>query len=232
MRLDKLKQVQLGDYSPDLRGPQALAAEALGTFVLVLAAAGVGSSFGAIGASLGGLQPALAPGLALLTLFLLFAPISGAAFNPAVTLGLVLAGRLPKNRLLPYAVAQVAGALAAGLVLRILLRSTLLGATTTQMPGLAALLLEALLTAWLVWAYLAFSEKDVPLLQAALGVSATLGMAILWAGPLSGASMNPARSLGPALAAFDFADLWIYLFGPFLGAFGGARAYAWFRALR
>jgi glycerol uptake facilitator-like aquaporin len=232
LKLDRFKKLDLGAYNPELGGRPALFAEGLGSFVLVLACAGAGSSFGAVGASLGGLQPVLAPGLALLTLVLLFGPASMAAFNPAVTLGLVLAGRLPKNRLLPYAAVQVAGGLAAGLVLRLLLRSTVLGISSTQMHGFAALLLEALLSAWLVWVYLAVTEKDVPLLQAALAIAATVAGAIAWAGPLSGASMNPARSLGPALAAFDFSDLWIYLIGPFLGALGAAKAYGWFRGLR
>lgn len=233
MALERLRSIgsSLGDYSPDLGGSKALVAEALGTYVLVLAAAGVGSSYGAVGASIGGLQPAFAPGLALLALVLLFGPISMAVFNPAVSLGLVAAGRLPKARLLPYLGAQFGGALAAGLTLRLLLRSTVLGTTTTHMPGALALLLEALISGVLTWAYLAVTEKEVPLLQAALVLSATVAAAIIWAGPLCGGSMNPARSLGPALAALDFSDLWIYLTGPFLGAWAGAKAYAWFRAL-
>ncbi len=232
MRLDRLKNLELGDYRPDLSGAKALAAEGIGSFVLVLAAAGASSAFKDVGGRMDGLQMAFAPGLALGVLVLLFAPVSLALFNPALTLGMALAGRLPKSRVLPYAGAQCAGALVAGLVLRLLLQSSTLGITTTRMAPLGALLMEALLTAWLLWVYLAMTEKDAPLLQAALALGATLSGALLWAGPFSGASMNPARSLGPALAAFDLSDLWIYLTGPFLGAWGGARAYAWFRALR
>jgi glycerol uptake facilitator-like aquaporin len=142
-----------------------------------------------------------------------------------------LAGRLPKNRLLPYALAQVAGALAAGLILRVLLQSTVLGINSTQMPGLGAVLLEALCTAWLTWSILGLTEKDTPLLATALGIGATLTALGLWAGPLCGGSFNPARSLGPALAAFDFSDLWIYLLGPMLGGAAGAKGYAWFKKL-
>jgi MIP family channel proteins len=227
-----MARLNMEELRPDLSGLPALAAEALGTGVLVLATAGAGSAFGAIGGSVGGAQVALAPGLTFFVLALLFLPVSGAHFNPAVTLGLVLSGRLPRRKLIPYAVAQLAGALAAGLVLRVLLRSTVLGISTTQMPGLAALLLEALLTFWLVWVYLALGDDKQSQAVTAAALGATVAAAILWAGPLSGACMNPARSLGPALAALDFSDLWIYLIGPFLGAAAAANAYKAFRALR
>lgn len=226
-----MARLNMQDLRPDLGGLPALAAEALGTFMLVLATAGAGSAFGAIGGSASGAGVALAPGLTFFVLALLFLPLSGAHFNPAVSLGMALAGRLPKSRLLPYALAQVAGALAAGLVLRVLLRSTVLGISTTQMPGLAALLLEALLTFWLTWVYLALDEQKLGQAVTAAALGATLAGAIFWAGPLSGACMNPARSLGPALAALDFSDLWIYLSGPFLGAAAAATAYRAFRAL-
>jgi glycerol uptake facilitator-like aquaporin len=216
---------------PDFGLPRLLVAEALGAYVLVLASAGPTSSFGTLAAATVGPAQALAPGLALLVLVLLFGLPGLGGFNPAVTLGLVLGGRLAPSRLLPSWLAQFGGALAAGFTLRLLLRSSLLGTTNTHMPGLAALALEALLTAWLVWVFLASTEREVPLLHAALAVAATLSMAIFWAAPLSGASMNPARSLGPALAAGDLSDLWIYLLGPFLGAVLGAKAYLWYRRL-
>jgi MIP family channel proteins len=224
--------INFDELQPDFGHAQPLFAEALGTAVLVLASAGAGSAFGAVGGLAGGSASlALAPGLSLLALVILFGGVSQAHFNPAVSLGLALAGRLPKGRLVPYMAAQCAGALGAGLVLRVLLRSSVLGTTTSAMPGLAAVMVEALLTFWLVWVYLSVTEKDVPLLHAALALSATLAGAIFWAGHLTGASMNPARSLGPALAAWDFSDLWIYLVGPCLGAAGAALGYRWFKKL-
>jgi MIP family channel proteins len=226
-----MAKLQLGDYSPDLGGSKALAAEALGTFVLTLAAAGVGSSFSAFGGSVGGVQPALGPGLTLVVLVLLFGPISGASFNPAVTLGLVFGGRLPKGRLLPYIVAECTGALAAGLLLRVALRSTIIGVNSTQMPVVAALVLEAVATSILVFTILAATEKDTPLLQTAISIGGILTTLGIWCGPLTGGSFNPARSLGPALASFDFTNLWIYLVGPLLGGVLGARVYGWFRGL-
>jgi glycerol uptake facilitator-like aquaporin len=213
---------------PDLGSLKPLVAEALGTAVLVLSAAGAASGFGAVG-GLGGASAslALAPALSLLALTLLFG--AQATFNPAVSLGLALNGRLPLTRLVPTLAAQFGGALLAGVILRILLRSAILGTTTTQMPGLAALTLEALLTFWLTWVYLALAERDN--LTAALAISATVAASIFWAGHLSGASMNPARSFGPALAAMDFSDLWIFLIGPFLGAIGAGAAYRWYQSL-
>lgn len=224
--------INFDELQPDFGHAQPLFAEALGTAVLVLASAGAGSAFGAVGGLAGGSASlALAPGLSLLALVLLFGGVSQAHFNPAVSLGMALAGRLPKGRLVPYVAAQCAGALGAGLLLRVLLRSSVLGTTTSAMPGLAALMVEALLTFWLVWVYLSVTEKDVPLLNAALALSATLAGAIFWAGHLTGASMNPARSLGPALAAWDFSDLWIYLIGPCVGAAAAALGYRWFKKL-
>lgn len=226
MAADRLK-----DWVPEMGSAQALVAEALGTAVLVLAATGAGSAYGAIGGVVGGPQAALAPGLTLVVLMLLFGPVSQGHFNPAVSLGMALAGRIPKRRVLPYAAAQVSGALAAGLLLRVILHSTLLGISSTQMPALSALLLEALLAFWLVWVYLAVTEKEVPLLHAALAVGFTVAASLFWAGPLSGASMNPARSLGPALAAWEFSNLWIYLLGPLLGSAAAAFAYGAYRSM-
>lgn len=226
-----MPKLNLDSLQPDLSSGRALAGEAIGTAALVLATAGAGAAFGAVGGLAGGPSLALAPGLTLLTLLLVFGPASRAHFNPAVSLGMALGGRLPLGRLLPYVAAQCAGAIGAGLLLRVLLRSAILGTTTSQMPGLAAVLVEALLTFWLVWVSLAVTEPEVPLLHQALALGATLAAAIFWAGHLTGASMNPARSLGPALAAWDFSDLWIYLTGPFAGAAGAAGAYRWYKAL-
>lgn len=226
-----MQKEQLREWMPEHVLTRALAAEALGTAVLVLAAAGAGSAFGAFGGIVGGAQAALAPGLTLVVLMLVFGPVSQGHFNPALSLGTALAGRFPKRRVLPYIAAQMAGALVAGLILRVLLRSTILGVNSTQMNPFAALLLEALLTFWLQWVYLAVMEKDVPLLNAALALGFTLAAAIFWAGPLSSASLNPARSLGPALASWEFSSLWIFLLGPMLGAAGAAFAYRRYQSL-
>src|ERR1700722_14632382 len=164
-----MQNERLKEWMPEHGLTKAMAAEGLGTCVLVLAAAGAGSAFGAFGGIVGGAQAALAPGLSLV-----FGPVSQGHFNPAVSLGMALSGRLPKTRVLPYAAAQMSGALGAGLILRILLRSTILGVSSTQMNPFAALLLEALLAFWLMWVYLAVTEKEVPLLNAALALGFTV----------------------------------------------------------
>jgi aquaporin Z len=228
-----MAKAKLSDYSPDAGGGKALFAEMLGTGLLVLAAAGAGSASGAIGGLMGGGgNGAWAAGLTLVVLVLLFGPVSGAHFNPAISIGMTLSGRLPKAKLVPYLVAQFIGALAAGLILRVTLQSSVLGLTTTQMPALAAVAVEILITFWLQWVILSMTEKDIPLLQTALGIGLALAAAGHWAGHLSGASMNPFRTLGPAIAAWDLSQVWIYIVGPVIGASAAALVYGWYRELR
>ncbi len=226
-----MREELVEEWRPKAAPLKALAAEALGTCVLVLVSAGAGSSFGAFGGVVNWTQAGLASGLTLMALMLVFGPVSQGHFNPAVSLGMALAGRIPKSLALPYAGAQCIGALAAGVLLRVLLRSSLLGVSSTQMNPAAALLLEAALTFWLTWVYLAVTEPGVPAMHAALGTAAALAGGVFWAGPLSGASMNPARSLGPALASWEMSGLWIYLIGPLAGAAGAAAAYRKFGEL-
>lgn len=224
---------KLNAFSPDLGATKALFAEAMGTCLLTLAAAGAGAATGAIGGLMGGGgNGPWGAGLTLVVLVLVFGPVSGAHFNPAVSLGLAFNGRFAKSKVVPYVLAQVIGATVAALFLRVVLGSTVIGQTTTSMPGVSALILEAVLTFWLVWVILAVTEKDVPLLQTALAIGLTIAAAGHWAGHLSGASLNPARSLGPALASMDFSQLWIYLVGPTAGGVGAGLAYNWYKGLR
>jgi len=222
---------QLKEWLPEPGPLRSLVAECMGTAVLVLAAAGAGSAYGSFGGLVGGPQAALAPGLTLAVLVLLFGPVSQAHFNPAVSLGMALAGRLPRARVLPYVAAQCAGALAAGLFLRAVLHSSVLGVSATQMNPFAALLLEGVLGFWLVWVYLTVTEPEVPLLNAALALGFTVAASVFWAGPLSSASMNPARALGPALASWELDKLWVFLLGPVLGGAGASWAYRAWRSL-
>jgi MIP family channel proteins len=217
-------------FSFDLSDPKALAAEFMGTLFLTLAAAGAGAAAGSIPGSGGG--GATAAGLTLMAGVFMFGPISGAHFNPAISIGMTLAGRLPKSRTLPYLVAQVCGALVAGLLLRLALQSTIIGTTGTQMPPLNAVLIEAFLTFWLQWVILAVTEKDTPLVITGLSIGFALMAAGTWGGHLSGASLNPARTLGPAIAAWEFGQVWIYLLGPIAGASAAAGVYSWYKGLR
>jgi aquaporin Z len=146
--------------------------------------------------------------------------VSGAHLNPAVTLGFFLARRFPARRLLPYVLSQCAGALLASRLLRLLFPYHLtLGATRPAGPAFQSFLLELVLTLLLMFVILSVStgaqEKGV---MAGVAVGAVIALEALFAGPISGASMNPARSLAPALVAGRLDGLWIYLTAPVVGA--------------
>jgi aquaporin Z len=179
------------------------------------------------GGVVGHLGVALTFGCVVMAMIHALGDVSGAHINPAVTLGFVAAGRFPARRAAGYVASQCAGALAASLALAALFPGHAdLGATRPAGPAAQSFALEILLTALLMLVILRVSSgaKEQGLLAgAALG--AVVGMEALFAGPISGASMNPARSLGPALASGELEALWIYLLAPPLGACLGALAY-------
>ena len=157
--------------------------------------------------------------------------ISGAHINPAVTLGFFAAWRMPAAQALPYLVSQCSGAIVASLVLRLLFPAhATLGSTTLAGPALQSFVLEIILTAILMFVILGVStgasEKGI---TAGIAIGAVIGLEGLFAGPISGASMNPARSLGPALVSLKLTSLWIYLIAPILGEALGVLAYRWVR---
>ncbi|QNN54109.1 MIP/aquaporin family protein [Nocardioides mesophilus] len=199
-----------------------LFAEVLGTFFLVLVAAGgvvVGElSDGQVSRS----AAVTAPGLMVMAIILFMGAVSGAHLNPAVTLGFALRGDFPWRRVPGYLLAEVVGATLAVVFLRAVLGEVgELGATE---PGagvgdLQAMLIELVLTLGLfsvIMGTASRSQNVGPL--SALGVGGYIALAGLWASPVSGASMNPARSLGPNLVTGDFSHLWVYVVGPVLGA--------------
>jgi MIP family channel proteins len=199
---------------------RALLGEFVGTFGLV--AGGCGAIMAdALGGELGTVGIALAFGLAVACMAWIVGEASGAHLNPAVTLGLVLDGRFPAQRALPYAGAQVAGAVAAALALRAALGNVAdLGATHLRALGIASgALLEALATAFLVLVVLATARWPADRRTfAGLAAGAAVALDALAIGPLTMASMNPARSLGPALVAGPTAELAVYLAAPLAGA--------------
>lgn len=204
-----------------------LTAELVGTFALVF----VGAGAGAIG--VGGLVGvALAHGLILLSCAYAFGAISGTHINPAVTIGIWLAGGIEASRAAAYVVVQLIGGILAALCLRVVLAGSAwadsgLGATLLAegVPATSGLLLEALLTFFLVSAVLNLAIAGRGGNQAGIGIAATLTAAILIGGPLTGASLNPARSLGPALITGNLADLWLYFVGPIAGGLIAALLY-------
>lgn len=195
-------------------------AEFLGTFFLVFAGTGAMVVNDVTGGVITHAGIALTFGLVVLAMIYTFGEISGAHLNPAVTLGFFFARRFSRRDLIPYILSQVAGALTASLLLRILFPSSrTLGATVPKGSDVQSLLLEFVLTFFLMIVILRVStgskEKGI---TAGIVVGAVIGLEAMFAGPICGASMNPARSLAPALITGETRHLWIYLLGTVLGA--------------
>lgn len=218
--------------------PDALArrlgAEALGTFCLVFAGTGAVAVDAASGGKIGHGGVAMAFGVVVGVMILALGRVSGAHLNPAVTVSLAAVGRLPRREVVPYAIAQVLGALCASAALAAMFgRASGLGATHPAHVGAgAAFALELGLTAVLVVVILAAADDAPPArapVAAAVAVGGTIALAALVLGPVTGASMNPARSLAPAAVARDPADLWLYLTAPVAGALAGVIVH---RAMR
>jgi aquaporin Z len=198
-----------------------LFSELFGTFFLVLVAAGAGMMDVAFPGQVGRAASVVAPGLMVMAMIMFMGRVSGAHFNPAVSLGFALRGDFPWRRVPAYFVAQIAGAVAAAAVLQSILhvsasRGSNYPAHSTTMW--AAFLMEALLTLGLLSVILgtASGAQNVGIIGA-LAVGAYIGLAGLWASPLSGASMNPFRTLGPDVVANDYHAYWVYLAGPLAG---------------
>ncbi len=222
-RTHHLLMLEFGDRA-DFDNPRLewrrLFSELLGTFALVLVAAGGGllHAKGQIGLG----AAVVAPGLMVLAIILFMGAISGAHLNPAVSLAFALRGDFPWKRVPGYIIIQLLGAtLACLFLLGVFGNVEHLGATLPG-PGYAdwqALLMEIVLTALLVSVILgtASAAQNVGAI-AALGVGGYIALAGLWAAPVSGVSMNPARSFGPALVSGHWASYWVYVVGPLAGA--------------
>ena len=197
-----------------------LFSELLGTFFLVLVAAGGGILVGK--GQIGLSAAVVAPGLMVMAIILFMGAISGAHLNPGVSLAFALRGDFPWRRVPGYIIIQLVGAtLACLFLLAVFGNIQHLGAT---LPGAGyadwqALLMEIALTAGLVSVILgtASAAQNVGAV-AALGVGGYIALAGLWSAPVSGTSMNPARSFGPALVSGDFSSYWVYVVGPLAGA--------------
>lgn len=211
----------------------SLIAELIGTFALVF----IGAGAGALG--IGGLVGvAFAHGLVIVGFAYAYGHLSGTHINPAVTLGIWVAGKIEAKRAISHIVFQIAGGILAALLLSWMLGGTEtgLGAThlahgltagkaTINVTPLIGVVLEAILTFFLVNTVMnaAVSGKAGDLAGVAIGL--TLVFCILMGGPLTGASLNPARSIGPALITGDLSDLWVYLVGPPLGGIAAGLLY-------
>jgi aquaporin Z len=207
------------DFDDPRREWRRLFSELLGTFALVLVAAGGGLLHAKGQISLA--AAVVAPGLMVTAIILFMGAVSGAHLNPAVSLAFALRGDFPWKRVPGYILIQLTGATLACLFLRLVFGNTgHLGATLPG-PGYTswqALLMEIVLTALLVSVILgtASAAQNVGAI-AALGVGGYIALAGLWAAPVSGVSMNPARSFGPALVSGDWTSYWVYAAGPIAG---------------
>jgi MIP family channel proteins len=205
---------------------RALLAELVGTFALVFAGCGA-IMVDARTHTLGHVGVALSFGLVIMAMIYAFGHISGAHFNAAVTFAFALTRHFPWTRALGYWGAQLAGALAAAAVLRGSLGNVAhVGATLPAGSAGQGFLWELVLSAFLMLVIMAVATDTRAVGEAAaIAIGGTIGLDALFGGPVTGASMNPARSLGPALVSGDLHDLWIYLLAPPLGAALGALVY-------
>ncbi len=207
-------------YDPKFEG-RRLFSELIGTFFLVLVACG-----GAVvNAQSGGQIPlavrVTAPGLMVMAMILFMGGVSGAHFNPVVSVGFAMRGDFPWKRVPGYVIAQLIGAILAVLFLRATLGNIGGLGVTEPGPGISAttaLIFEAVLTLGLLSTILgtASGAQNIGVFGA-LGVGAYIALAGLWSAPISGASMNPTRSLGPMIVSGNWNDWWVYIVGPFIG---------------
>jgi MIP family channel proteins len=218
---------------PDL--PRRVAAEALGTFCLVFAGTGAIVIDGVAGGPIGHGGVAAAFGLVVAAMIFAVGHLSGAHLNPAVTLAFAVGRHFPPREVGPYIAAQALGALTASLALRGLFgRDSGLGGTRpAHVTDLSAAVLEAGLTAVLVVVVLAVAtDARAAGALAAVAVGGTVALMALVFGPVTGASMNPVRSLAPAVVGGEMTGLWIYLVGPAAGALIGVGVYEVLRGTR
>jgi aquaporin NIP len=205
-------------------------AEMVGTFTLVFAGCGAVVTQRLSEGALGHGGVAATFGLAVMVMIYATGHISGAHFNPAVTVAFAAVGRFPWRQVPAYVLGQCAAALLAALCLAALFGNQGLGVTEPSGGVQQSFLLEVIITFFLMFVITAVAtDSRAEGALAGLAIGGTVALCALFAGPISGASMNPARSLGPALVQGQLAALWLYLIAPTLGAVVGAVTY---RALR
>jgi MIP family channel proteins len=209
---------------------RSLVAEAVGTFALVFAGAGA-IVVDARTHALGHVGVAITFGLVIMAMIYAVGHVSGAHFNPAVTFAFALTRHFPWPRAAAFWAAQVAGALAAAAVIRSSLgQDAHLGATLPSGSQAQSFVWELVLTFFLMFVIMAVATDTRAVGEAAaIAIGGTVGLDAMFGGPISGASMNPARSVGPALVGGDLHALWLYIVAPLIGAALGALTYQFVR---
>ena len=213
---------RITDFNDPRQEWRRLVSELLGTFFLVLAAAGGGMMGQAFPGVISHTAAVTAPALTVMAVILFMGKISGAHLNPAVSIAFALRRDFPWNRVPAYIVVQLAGATLAALILHAIVNVSASYGSSYPAKGYssgAAFWMELILTAGLVSVILgtASGAQNVGIIGA-FGVGAYIALAGLWGSPISGSSMNPARTFGPDLASTTFTSYWVYIAGPIAGA--------------
>ena len=204
------------------------AAEALAAFALVFAGCGAIVADARYDGALGAVGVSLVFGLVVMAMIYATGHLSGAHINPAVTIAFTLTRHFRARHAVAYVAAQLFGAVTAALVLLAVWpdQPADLGATVPSVGAGSAFVYEFVLTAFLMFVIMAVATDTRAVgAAAAIAIGGTVGLDALFGGPVTGASMNPARSFGPALVAGQWSEFWVYLAGPILGAAAGAFAY-------
>lgn len=195
-------------------------AEILGTFALVFCGTGAIVINQESGGTITHIGIAFTFGLIVMVMIYALGPVSGAHLNPAVTIAFTVAKRFPVNQVLPYVISQTVGAFLASLTLHLMFPANdLLGSTMPSGTEIQAFVLEVILTFFLMLVIIqvATGSKEQGMF-AGLAIGSTVLLEAMFAGPICGASMNPIRSLSPAVVSGHLEHLWIYLLAPVLGA--------------
>jgi aquaporin Z len=213
---------RINDFNDPRQEWRRLFSELLGTFFLVLAAAGGGMMGHAFPGVISHTAAVTAPALTVMAIILFMGKISGAHLNPAVSIAFALRRDFPWWRVPGYIIVQLAGATLAALFLHAVINVSAMYGSNYPASGysdLAAFWMELILTMGLVSVILgtASGAQNVGVIGA-FGVGAYIALAGLWGSPISGASMNPARTFGPDLASTTFTGYWVYIAGPIAGA--------------
>ena len=195
-------------------------AEAIGTFALVFCGTGAIIIDGVSGGALGTVGIAITFGLIVMAMIAAVGEVSGAHFNPAVTIGFWLTKRFETKQVIPYVLAQTIGAFIASGILSFLFPDSLtLGETLPAGPWMQTFVLEIILTFFLMFVILnvAIGSKEQGII-ASIAIGATVLLEALFAGPITGASMNPIRSIAPAIVNMNLEHLWMYIVAPIIGS--------------
>ncbi|XP_076908479.1 aquaporin NIP2-1-like [Bidens hawaiensis] len=225
----KVSILSLVDYPPGF--PRKVVAEVVATFLLVFVTCGAASLTTTDGRKVSQLGASVAGGLIVTVMIYAVGHISGAHMNPAVTLAFATGGHFPWVQVPIYAAAQLIGSISASFALRALLQQVKhLGTTTPSGTDLQALIMEIIVTFTMMFVTSAVATDSQAVGElAGLAVGSAVCITSILAGPVSGGSMNPARTIGPAIASNNYKAIWVYIIGPVFGTISAVLCYSFIR---